>query len=326
MRAVVQDRYGGPDVLTVKEVPTPKPASGEVLLRVDAAGIDRGTWHLLYGLPLLARLESGLRHPKRTVPGFDVSGVVVGVGGGVSAFALGDRVCGIARGSFAAYAPALARKLAPCPITVDSTHAGVLAISGLTALQAIRDHARAEAGHRVLVLGASGGVGTYAVQIAHAFGADVTAVCSAAKADIVRKLGADRVLDYESNDPLDRSVLYNAIIDIGGRRTLRDLRGALAPQGRAVLVGGEGGGRITGGYPSRMLGALVASLLRGRGGRRLIGFVSKEDGTDIAELVRLVESGAIRPQVDRVVGLDDVADAIRDLDAGLIHGKIAVRP
>ena len=181
MRAIVQPRYGGPDILTVDEIPVPAIRTDEVLLRVEAAGIDRGTEHLLHGKPLLARFEMGMRLPKRRVPGFDVAGTIVQIGAQVEGFAVGDSVCGIARGSFAEYAPALVTKLAHCPPSVEANTGGTLAISGLTALQALRDAAKLQAGHRVLVLGASGGVGTFAVQIAASMGAEVTAVCRAAK-------------------------------------------------------------------------------------------------------------------------------------------------
>lgn len=323
MRAVVQERYGDPGVLTVERVPVPAIGPDEVLVKVGGAGIDRGTWHLVTGLPWLARLEAGLRVPKRRIPGFDVAGTVVAKGAAVTAFELGETVCGIARGAFAEYAPALAAKLAHRPMDMDATIAGTLAISGLTALQAIRDRACVEAGQRVLVLGASGGVGTYAVQIARARGAHVTGVCSAAKCDLVRALGAETVIAYETNDPLDGSQRYDAIIDIGGRRPLSQLRRALVPSGVAVLVGGEGGGRLTGGFLERIVAGAVQARL---GQQRFVSFLSSENSADIAELVRLVQNGAIRPAIDRVVALEGVADALRDLEAGRVRGKIAVRP
>lgn len=323
MRAVVQDRYGGPEVLTVAHVPIPAFAEDEVLLWVEGAGIDRGTWHLMTGLPWLARLESGLRRPKRRIPGFDVAGTVVAVGRDVTSFAPGDRVCGIARGSFAEYAPALATKLARLPTEIDALLAGTLAISGLTALQAIRDKAQVKPGQHVLVLGASGGVGTFAVQIARVRGARVTGVCSSAKSDLVRALGAERVLAYETTDPLDGSQRYDAIIDIGGRRSLSHLRRSMTATGVAVLVGGESGGRLTGGFLERIAAGAWHSRI---GRQRFIGFLSSENAADITELVGLVQSGAIRTEIDRVVGLEGVADALRDLEASRVRGKIAVRP
>ncbi len=322
MRAVVQERYGDPGVLAVARVPVPIIGPEEVLINVEGAGVDRGTWHLMTGLPWLARLESGLRTPKRRIPGFDVAGTVVATGAAVTSFRPGDTVCGIARGAFAEYAPALAAKLAHRPADMDATIAGTLAISGLTALQAIRDRARVEAGQQVLVLGASGGVGTFAVQIARARGAHVTGVCSAAKCDLVRGLGAETVINYEINDPLDGTQRYDVIIDIGGRRPLSDLRRALGPSGVAVLVGGEGGGRLTGGFLERIVAGAVQSRL---GRRRFLSILSSENGPDIAALVRLVQDGSVRPAIDRVVALEGVADALRDLEAGRVRGKIAVR-
>jgi len=323
MRAVLQDRYGDPGVLAVGEVASPELRPGEVLVRVEAAGIDRGTVHLLTGLPLLARLEAGLRRPKRRVPGFDVSGIVAEVGDGVDGFSVGDAVCGIGRGSLAELAPALARKLAHRPEAVDAVDAGVLAISGLTALQALRDAAEVEAGDEVLVLGASGGVGTYAVQLAKAMGARVTGVCSGPKADLVRSLGADVVLDHAIDDPLDGRASYDAILDIGGGRPLRRLKGALRPGGRVVLVGNETGGKLTGGFVGRFLRGLLLSI---GGSRRLVPFMAKETGADVGLLLGYVTSGAVRPSIDCVVGLDGVADALRDLEAGRVRGKVAVRP
>jgi NADPH:quinone reductase-like Zn-dependent oxidoreductase len=324
MRAVTQHRYGGPEVLQVESVSVPQIAADEVLIRVAAAGVDRGTWHLMYGLPLLARLEAGLSKPKRLIAGFDVTGTVVAVGAKVTSFNVGDQVCGIARGSFAEYAPAKATKLArhsAGPHTDDIF--GVLAISGLTALQALRDSAQVKPGHRVLILGASGGVGSFAVQIARSMGAEVTGVCSAAKADAVRELGAHIVIDYRNADPLDGSAQYDSIIDIGGRRPLGNFARALVPKGSVVLVGGEGGGRVTGGFLERMLGGAIRSVISKR---RYIGKVASEKGEDVAELVALVESGKLRAHIDRVVSLDGVAAAMRDLEAGHVTGKIAVRP
>lgn len=323
MRAVVQTRYGSPTVLSVAQVAVPSIRADDVLVRVEGAGIDRGTWHLVTGLPWLARLEAGLAKPKRRIPGFDVAGTIVKVGRGVTTFAPGDRVCGIARGSFAEYAPALAAKLTTLPPEIDTIQAGTLAISGLTALQAIRDQARLEQGQHVLVLGASGGVGTYAVQLARARGVQVTAVCSSAKSDVVRALGAHQVIAHDKSDPLDGSRQYDAIIDIGGRRSFAHLRRALTETGVVVLVGGEGGGRLTGGFLERNAAGAFRSML---GRQRFASFLSSENGADIAELVRLVQSGAVKPQIDRVVRLDGVAGALLDLEAGRVTGKIAVVP
>ena len=325
MRAVVQDRYGTPDILRVDMIDLPAYNDDEVLIEVAAAGLDRGTWHLLTGLPLLARLESGLRRPKRLVPGFDVSGTVVRVGAKVSGFAVGDQVCGIGRGSAAQYAPALARKLSHRPAELDPITAGTLAISGITALRALRDVGRVQSGHHVLVLGASGGVGTYAVQIARSMGATVTAVCSAAKADMVLALGAERVVPYDEHgaDALDGTIRYDAIIDIAGNRPLRELRRGLAPRGTVALVGGETDGRVAGGYLGRMSRGVLWSML---GRRRFRMVPPTERGEDIETVVELAGRGKIVPQIDRVVGLAGVAGALQNLADGLVRGKVAVRP
>ncbi len=325
MRAVLQTRYGPPEVLSVGTIPVPDIADDEVLVEVAAAGLDRGTWHLVTGLPLLARLESGLRRPKRGVPGFDVSGTVVRVGKEVVEFELGDRVCGIGRGSAAEYAPALARKLTRRPDELDPVAAATLAISGITALRALRDVGRVQPGNRVLVLGASGGVGTYAVQIARSMGARVTAVCSGAKADMVLALGAERVVPYDdrSVDALDGATRYDVIIDIAGNRPMRELRRGLASRGTVALVGVETDGRLAGGFVSRMLRGALWSMI---GRRRFRMVAPTERGEDIAAVVELARRGEVVPQVDRVVGLTDVAAALQDLADGLVRGKVAVQP
>ncbi len=325
MRAVLQTRYSAPDVLSVDTIPVPDAADDEVLVRVAAAGLDRGSWHLLTGTPLLARLESGLARPKRPVPGFDLSGTVVRVGKGVNDFEVGDEVCGIGRGSAAEYAPALARKLSPRPSNLDPVAAATLAISGITALRAVRDVGQVRPGDNVLVQGASGGVGTYAVQIARSMGARVTAVCSAAKADMVLGLGADRVVPHDdvAADALDGTVRYDVIIDIAGNRSMRDLRRGLAPGGTVALVGVETDGRLAGGFVSRMLRGAFFSVL---GHRRFRMVSPTERGEDIATVVELAGRGEIVPQIDRVVGLAGVAEALQDLADGRVRGKVAVRP
>lgn len=325
MQAVVQHVYGTPDVLHVDTIAVPAIADDEVLIKVAGAALDRGTWHLVAGLPLMARLECGLRTPKRRVPGLDVSGTVVQVGAKVTGFAIGDEVCGIGSGSAAEYAPALARKIVHRPANLDSVSAATLAVSGITALRALRDVGRLQAGHRVLVYGASGGVGTFAVQIAASLGAHVTGVCSSAKADIVRALGADVVLPYDGPDAvdaLDGSVRYDIIVDIAGNRPLRHARRALARRGTLVFVGVETDGRLTGGFVSRLLRVAGWSIISRR---RFRPVMPTERGEDIATVVQLAAQGAITPQIDRTIGLTEVSTALHDLAAGRIRGKVAVR-
>lgn len=321
MRAVTQPEYGSADVLQIDDIPVPAmPGPGEVLLQVGAAGMDRGTWHLMTGEPRIARPAIGWRRPRNLVPGLDVAGTVVAVGPDVTRLAIGDRVLGIARGSFAPYALALVDKLVIAPDVLTDPEAAVLGISGLTALQALRDAGRLESGQRVLILGASGGVGTYAVQIAKALGTEVTGVCSAGKADLVRSLGAGHVIDYRTADPVDGTTRYDLIIDIGGHRRLSALRRALTPTGTLVIVGSETGGKWTGGLGRGFRAVLLSPFVR----QRLTMFVSSENAADLQVLADMVAAGELHPSVDSVVPLADAPDAMRRLAAGEVRGKVAI--
>jgi NADPH:quinone reductase-like Zn-dependent oxidoreductase len=320
MRAVAQRAYGGPDVLEPGRIDRPTVAPDEVLVEVRAAGLDRGTWHLMSGLPHAVRPVSGLRRPRNPVPGLDMAGVVVAVGDDVTRVRPGDEVFGIAQGSFAEYATAKEAKIARRPAGVSFEAAAVVPVSGLTALQAVRDQAAVQPGQRVLVLGASGGVGSYAVQIAKAFGAEVTGVASTAKLDLVRDLGADHVIDYTTDDPVDGSVRYDAILDIGGNRPLRSLRRALTPTGTLVIVGGEDGGRWIGGTDRQLRAMLWSPFV----GQRLTTFISKETGDDLEPLREMIDAGTVVPAVDRSYPLDEVPDAMRHLIEGRTRGKIAI--
>jgi NADPH:quinone reductase-like Zn-dependent oxidoreductase len=320
MRAVVHDTYGSAEVLEVRQVPRPEPGDGEVLVRVRAAGLDRGVWHLVAGRPYLVRLATGLRRPRRRVIGMDVAGVVEAVGAGVRRFRVGEEVFGIGRGSFADVVAVPEAKLAPKPAGSTFEEAAVVPISAGTALHALRDRGDVQPGQRVLVLGASGGVGTYTVQLAVAFGAEVTAVCSAGKADLVRSLGAERVLDYATEDPTDGSVRYDLIIDIAGNRGLRALRRALTPTGTLVIVGGEGGGRWTGGLDRQLRAVAWSPFVK----QRMKMFVAPERAEDLEFLTPLLESGRVRPVIDAAVPLDRVPEAFRRLEEGRVRGKLAV--
>jgi NADPH:quinone reductase-like Zn-dependent oxidoreductase len=247
MQAIVQDTYGAADVWRAEEIALPEIAGNEVLVKVHAAGLDRGTWHVMAGQPYLMRLMGyGLRAPKNRVPGLDVAGTVVAAGPAVTRFKAGDEVFGISRGSFAGYACARKDKLARKPANLTFDQAAVVAVSGLTALQGLRDAGRLQPGQHVLIIGASGGVGTFAVQIAKAVGAEVTGVCSTAKTGLVASIGADHVIDYTHDDFADGRQRYDLILDIGGYSPLSRLRRALTPRGTLVIVGGEDGGRWTG--------------------------------------------------------------------------------
>jgi NADPH:quinone reductase-like Zn-dependent oxidoreductase len=320
MRAVVQDTYGTADVLRLAQVDRPEVAANDVLVQVMAAGLDRGTEHLLTGKPYAMRIMGmGFRKPKNRVAGLDVAGTVAAVGSAVTRFAVGDEVFGISRGSFAEYAVAREDKLAAKPANLTFEQAAVVPVSGLTALQALRDAGRVEAGQRVLVIGASGGVGSYAVQLAKAFGAQVTGVSSTAKTDLVRSLGADNVIDYTKADFADGTNRYDLIIDTGGNSTIARLRRALTPRGTLVIVGGEDGGKITG--MGRQLRALVVSLFVGQ---RLTMQIPKENFRDLEVLTSMIEAGSVTPSIDRTYPLDDAADAVRHLVAGKARGKVAI--
>jgi NADPH:quinone reductase-like Zn-dependent oxidoreductase len=321
IRAIVQRRYGTApeDVLRLEPMARPVLAAGQVLVRVRAAGVDRGTWHLMAGQPYLIRLLGfGFRGPKNPVPGLDVAGTVVAVGPGVTRFAAGDEVFGVARGSFAEYAAAPERTLARKPARLSFEQAAVLAVSGLAALQGLRDAGRLQPGQQVLVIGASGGVGSYAVQLAKAFGAEVTGVCRGDKADLVRAVGADHVIDYTRADFADGRARYDLILDLGGDSRLSRLRRALTPAGTLVVAGGEKG-RWTG--VGRQLRALALSPLTRQ---RLTSYVSRHRQEDLETLGRLAGTGQLTPALDRTWPLAEAARAISHLSAGHARGKIAL--
>lgn len=321
MRAIVQDVYGTADVLRLDEIARPAPGRGEVLLRVRAAGVDMGVWHLMAGLPLALRGAGfGLRGPRQRVPGMDVAGRVEAVGPGVTRVRPGDEVYGTCTGSFAEYACAKEEELAPRPAGLTPEQAAVVTISGSTALQAVQA-GRLRPGGRVLVIGASGGVGTYAVQLAKAMGAShVTAVCSAAKADLVRSLGADEAVDYAHEDPTDGARRYDLVLDIAGNHPLRRLRRVLAPGGTLVMVGGETDGRWFGGYQRQLGTVLLSPFIRDR--VRVLASTPKPE--DLTALGEFIESGSLTPAVDRTYPLAEVPDAIRRLRSGQVRGKIAI--
>jgi NADPH:quinone reductase-like Zn-dependent oxidoreductase len=321
MRAIVQDTYGSADVLELREIPTPQIGPDQVLVRVHAAGVDRGVWHLMAGLPYPIRLAGyGLRAPRHQVPGMDLAGVVESVGADVTGFAPGDEVFGIGKGAFAEHAVAPASKLAPKPDGLSFEQAAAIAISGLTALQAVRDVARVQAGQRVLITGASGGVGTFAVQVAKAFGAHVTGVASPSKLDLVRELGADEVLDYTHEDFAAGDVRYDVIVDIGGNASLSRLRRALTPTGTLAIVGGETGGRWLGGFDRMLRAPLVSRFVS----QDLRAVTASEDAADMLVLKQMIEAGDVTPVVERSFPLAEAPEAIRHLAAGRARGKVVV--
>ncbi len=321
MKAIVQRAYGSADTLVLEETPIPSADADEVLIEVHAAGVDRGVWHLMMGMPYLIRgMGYGFSRPKTPIPGFDVSGRVVAVGADVTRFVIGDEVFGIANGAFAEYATAKESRLVQRPANLSHADAGVAAISGITALQGVVDVADVQPGQRVLVIGASGGVGTYAVQIAKALGAHVTGVASGRKLDMVRGLGADHVIDYATSDYLDGTVTYDVIIDIGGLNPLRRLRRALTPTGTLVIVGGEGGNRITGGIGRQLRALLLSPFVK----QRLTMFISAEHHSHIERIAEFMSDGRVSPAVGRRYPLEGVPAAIADLEAGKASGKSVV--
>ncbi len=321
MKAITQDRYGSADVLEFRDVEDPVVGEKDVLVRVHAAGCGPDVWHLMTGLPYLARLMVGFRRPKVGIRGGDVAGAVEAVGASVTGFRPGDEVMGVAEGSFAELAIARPDKLVPKPARLTFEQAAALPISGLTALQAIRDVGKVQPGQKVLVVGAAGGVGTLTVQVAKAFGAEVTGVCSTSKVDLVRSIGADDVIDYTREDFADGSTRWDVIVDTAGRRSLSQLRRALARKGTLVIVGGDGGGRWTGGF---LRGALRAPLLSMFVAQRLRGLTSKENQEDLRALRELLETGKVTPVVGRTYPLIEAPDAIRYLAEGHARGKVVI--
>jgi NADPH:quinone reductase-like Zn-dependent oxidoreductase len=323
MQAIVQRRYGTApeDVLRLEQIPKPGIKDDEVLVRVRAAGVDRGTWHLMAGTPYLARIMGfGLRAPKVPVPGWAVAGTVEAAGKNVTDLEAGDEVFGTCRGSFAQYAAVKAGRLVPKPASLTFEQAAAMPGSATTALQAVRDKAKLRPGQHVLIIGASGGVGTFAVQIAKAFGAEVTGACSTAKTDLVRAIGADHVLDYTREDITAGQHRYDVIIDIGGNRPLAHLRRALTPSGTLVITGGENGGPWLGGIERNLRAQLLSPFVR----QKLIAFVARQPRADLITLRDLAGSGAITPAIDRTYPLSQAAAAIRHLADGRARGKIVI--
>jgi NADPH:quinone reductase-like Zn-dependent oxidoreductase len=320
MQAVVRKDYGSIDVLSVRDVPRPDVAHDKVLVRVHAAGLDRGAWHIMTGQPYLMRVAGfGVRHPKHPGLGSELAGVVEVVGSGVTAFGPGDRVFGSGQSSFAEYALARPAMLARMPENLTFEQAAAVPVSGVTALQALRNQGRVQADQRVLVIGASGGVGSYAVQIGKAFGAHVTGVASTAKLDFVRSLGADDVIDYTAGELADGERHYDLVLDIGGNRSVRTLRRLLTPQGRFVFVGGESGGSLTGGMGRQLRSVALSPFVRQQLGTPWVAKVNRDD---LDTLRDLIERGAVSPAVDRVCTLATLPDALGDLVAGGVRGKI----
>ena len=321
MKAIIQDIYGEADVLRLEEIDRPEPGDDEVLLRVHAAGVDRGVWHIMAGLPYPIRLAGyGFRVPKDRVRGREVAGRVEAVGNNVTTLKPGDDAYGIAEGSFAEYAVGRADKLAPKPTNLTFEQAAATTISALTALQAVRDGGHVESGQKVLIIGASGGVGTFAVQIAKAFGAEVTGVARTSKLEMVRSAGADHVIDYTRQDITADGQHYDVILDIGGNRTLSHLRRALTRTGTLVIIGGETGGRILGGFDRSLRAPILSRII----GQTLRALINSENAADLVVLTELIEAGQVTPVIDKTYPLSEAPAAIQYLVDGHARGKVVV--
>jgi NADPH:quinone reductase-like Zn-dependent oxidoreductase len=321
MKAIIQDKYGSPDVLELQEVDRPEIGDDDVLVRVHDAGIHIGDWHLMTGLPYLMRVMGfGFRAPKARDRGTDVAGTVEAVGKNVTRFQAGDEVFGTCDGSFAEYAGAREDTLVPKPASLTFEQAAAVPTSACTALQALRDTGGIEPGQKVLIVGASGGVGMFAVQIAKSFDAEVTGVCSTTKVDLVRSIGADHVIDYTQGDFTRSGQRYDLILDMGGNRSLSRLRRALTPEGTLVLVGSEVGDRWIGAV-GRSIRALVVSPFVSQ---RLCMIFATANTEDLRFLKELIEAGKVTPIIDRTYPLSEVPNAIRYLHEGRARGKLII--
>jgi len=321
MKALVQDRYGSSEVMHLADVGMPKIGDSDVLLEVRAASLHRGDWHLMTGLPVLIRLFGfGFRRPKQRTRGMDVAGVVHSVGSEVTDLKQGDEVFGVCRGSLAEFASAPAKMIVRKPAGVSFELAAAVPTSAVSALQGLRDAGRLVAGQRVLVIGAAGGVGIFAVQLAKHLGAIVTGVCSSAKVDLVKSLGADEVIDY-TREGLGAE-RYDLILDMAGNRPVSVLRRSLTPTGTLIIGGGENGGRVLGGF-QRSIGAMILSLFVRQ---RLAGFAAGQRREDLLMLAGLLGKGSLTPVIHHVYPLTEAIDAMRMLESGDPRGKLVVTP
>jgi NADPH:quinone reductase-like Zn-dependent oxidoreductase len=319
MNAIVQVQYGSPDVLQLKDIDKPVVGDGEVLVRVHAAAVNIGDWHLLRGVPYVMRVVSGLRKPRREIPGLDLAGRVEAAGRNVRQFRPGDEVFGWCKGAFAEYACAAENNLLPKPANLTFEQSAAVGDSAFTALAAVRDQGKVQPGQRVLINGASGGVGTFAVQLAKAFGANVTGVCSTRNVGLVRSIGADQVIDYMKEDFTQAGQRYDVMLDLVGSRSLLGCRRAVTPRGTYVVVGVRDMGRWFG------LGRQIKALLLSPFVRQRIRvFVVRHNREDLAVLKELVEAGKLAPVIDRRYTLSDVPEALRHQGEGHSQGKIVI--
>jgi NADPH:quinone reductase-like Zn-dependent oxidoreductase len=320
MKAIVQHRYGTPDVLEFQEVEPPAVAADHALVRVRAASVNPYDWHFVTGAPYLVRPSAGLVRPRLPTPGADLAGEVAAVGADITQLRPGDQVFGLGHGSFAEYVSVRADKLVRKPAEVTFEQAAAVPMAGLTALQGLRDRGRIRSGQQVLINGASGGVGTFAVQLAKWFGAEVTGVCSTRNVAATRALGADHVIDYATADFTGSGQRYDLILDVAGNRSIADRRRALRPTGTLVVVGGPKENRWIG--PG---GSLVRLLVVGRFSRQtLVGMLTRNNSDDLAELAALLAAGEVTPAIERTYSLPDVPVALQYVGSGHARGKIVI--
>ena len=321
MKAIVLHKYGSPDVLNLEEVQKPIPKDNEVLVKVHAASVNAGDWHLMRADPFLIRLMFGLLKPKHSILGSDVAGRVEAVGRNVTHFQPGDEVFGDVAGNgfgaFAEYVSAPEDTFVSKPSSLTFEEAAAVPLAAVTALQGLRDHGQIQAGQKVLINGASGGVGTYAVQIAKSYGAEVTGVCSTSKVEMVRSIGADHVIDYTQEDFTQNGQQYDLILAVGGNRGLAEYKRALAPKGIYVMVGGSSAAQM---FQAMLLGPLHSR----NGGKQMGSMMAQPNQKDLATVKELVDAGKVVPVVDKQYPLSEVPDAIRYLEAGRAQGKIVI--
>ncbi len=320
MKAIVHESYGTADVLELRDIDTPTIGDDQMLVRVHSAAVNPLDWHFMTGTPYLARLTAGLRRPKQTVRGADLAGTVEAVGSAVTKFRPGDEVFGGAAGSFAELVAVRETAVVPKPDTLSFDDAAAMPVAAITALQGLRDHGHLGTGQSVLINGAAGGVGTYAVQIARSLGAEVTGVCSSRNVDMVRSLGADHVIDYTSDDFADGTHRYDVILDNIGNRSLAECRRALTPTGIYVIVGGPKSGNWIGPLKRPVMAKLRFLFCK----QRAVMFIARETAEELSKLVEMVESGRLRSVIDRRYPLSETADAIRHLATGHAQGKIVI--
>src|SRR6266498_1053747 len=321
MKAIVQTAYGSPDVFELREIEKPVVDDDGVLVRVRAASVNALDWHLMRGIPSIIRLSTGLRRPKSPVPGVDVAGHVESVGRNVTRFRSGDEVYGMRTGAFAEYVGGKEKNFVPKPAGLTFEQAAAIPVAAETALQGLRDKGQVRPGQKVLINGTSGGVGTFAVQIAKSFGAEVTGVCSTRNVDMVRSVGADHVIDYTQADFTRSEHRYDLMLDIGGGRSWSDCKRVLSPNARVVLVGGPKPNRLTGVSLSHLVRTRLASLGRGR---KVVLFLAKLNKEDLGVLRELLVAGNVTPVIDRRYELSEVPDALRYLGEGHSRAKSVI--